>query len=91
MAKDNSIIEKHSPPKLIGSEEEVRVCVKIPKNYIERLDALYILWRGDQDFEVENFIRNAVKAGLEMYVSELGVHDPELDPRVSIEDGETDQ
>ena len=91
MTRDDSMIEKHAPPKLTGPEEEVRVCVKIPKNYIERMDALYLLWRGDPDFELENFIRNSVKVSLQMYVSELGVSDPELEPRIPDEDGETSQ
>ena len=89
MTKDDSVIEEHAPPKLTSPEEEVRVCVKIPKNYIERIDALYLLWRGDPDFELANFIRNAIKVSLQMYVSELGVSDPELEPKVSGEDGET--
>ena len=91
MVKDNTMIEEHAPPKLTGPEEEVKVCVKIPKNYIERMDALYLLWRGDPDFELANFIRNAIKVSLQMYVSELGVSDPELEPKVSGEDGETSQ
>ncbi len=83
------MIEEHAPPKLTGPEEEVRVCVKIPKNYIERIDALYTLSRGDSDYEVEKFIRDAVKLSLQASLSNFYVDDPELSPRVSDDDGET--
>ena len=93
MTTDDSMIEKHTPPKLTSPEEEVRVCVKIPKNYVERIDALYVLSRGDPDYEVEKFIRDAVKLSLQGSISNFYVDDPELktDPRVSGEDGETSQ
>ena len=93
MVKDDTVIEEHTPPKLVGPEEEVRICLKIPKNYIERIDALYVLSRGDSDYEVEKFIRDAVKLSLQGSISNFYVDDPELkpDPRVSGEDGETSQ
>ena len=93
MTNKDSVIEKHTPPKLTSPEEEVRVCVKIPKNYIERIDALYVLSRGDPDYEVEKFIRGAVKLSLQGSISNFYVDDAELslDPRVSSDNGETPQ
>ena len=91
MVKDDTAIEEHAPPKLTGPEEEVRICLKIPKNYIERIDALYILSRGEPDYEVEKFIRDAVKLSLQGSISSFYVDDPELDPRASGDNGETSQ
>ena len=93
MVKDDTVIEEHTPPKLVGPEEEVRICLKIPKNYIERIDALYVLSRGDSDYEVEKFIRDAVKLSLQGSISNFYVDDAELslDPRVSGDNGETSQ
>ena len=67
--------------------------MKIPKNYIERIDALYVLSRGDADYEVEKFIRDALKLSLQGSISNFYVDDAELslDPRVSGKDGETSQ
>ena len=93
MTNKDSVIEKHTPPKLTSTEEEVRVCVKIPKNYVERIDALYVLSRGDPDYEIEKFIRGAVKLSLQGSISNFYVDDAELslDPRVSSDNGETPQ
>ena len=91
MVDNETKVEDHIPPKLIVPEEETTVCVRIPKNYIERIDALYVLSRGDPDYEVGKFIRDAMKLSLQASISSLNVYDPELEPRVSGEDGETSQ
>jgi hypothetical protein len=51
------------------------------------------LSRGDPDYEIEKFIRDAVKLSLQGSISNFYVDDAELslDPRVSSDNGETPQ
>ena len=72
----------------VNKMEAVEVKINMPKEYMERLEALYTLSGKDPYFEPHAFIVEAIRTSLEAYVEGLGLKDSKLEP-MSAEPGKT--